>query len=287
MIVTFGTGVRFVLKAFRKAREQKRDSKGKEYRDILDKNREALKEQARLFSGGDPETERWLEHHLTRFDDKRSDPTLEGGALKFVWQILKEAARSLKVLLPLYILTFLPNVGDWILDRIRETKISWVIDIAELLHRLNLLHVMVIVVAGLVLLALLRNRRRSSSQEQSSEILPDVSIQMRGHAQYIARSLGVKYVTFGHTHYVDTCILFDGGRYFNTGTWMGIFEEQEQLYREAHQFTFLQIEDEDARLARWNADAKEPHPVVVVDTAPILPGKEDSIVKLLLRAVKL
>jgi len=287
MLATIGTALRFVLKAFRKAREQKRGSKGSEYREILDKNAKAIKQEAKRFSGGEAETELWLEQHLNRFDERRAAPTLEGGALKFVWQIMKESARSLKILAPLYLLTFIPDAGNWILDLIKGTKISWLITAAMFLHRSNLLHILVIFIVGFILLALLRRKRKRGSNESSSEVLPDVSIEMREHAQYIARSLGVKYVTFGHTHYVDTCALFEEGRYFNTGTWMGIFEEQEQLYREAHQFTFLQVENNDAWLVRWNADAKEPFPVVVVDTAPPLPGEEDFIVKLLLRAVKL
>ncbi|MBM2845649.1 MAG: Metallophos protein, partial [Bacteroidetes bacterium] len=287
MIDTLGTAFRFVLKAFRKAREQKRGAKSAEYEQIRDTNSTMIHKQAGRFSDDDPDVERWLETHLVRFDERRMDPILEGGAFKFVWEIIKEASKSLKILLPLYVLTFIPDLGKRILDLINGTGITWLIAAAEFLYKFNLLHVLVIVIVGLALIWLVRKRRRSKSKDKKSTVLPDVSMEMREHAKYIVQSLGVKYVTFGHTHYVDTCALHGDARYFNTGTWMGIYEEQEQLYREAHQFTFLLVENSEPWLLRWNADGKTPFPVVVVDNAPPLSGEEDSIVKLVMKAVKL
>jgi hypothetical protein len=206
--------------------------------------------------------------------------------MRFVWEIIKEVLKSTKVLLPLYLLTLIPDIGQQVLDLIKGTNVPWLTDTAQLLYDYNLLHVLVIAVVAVILIWLLRRARRNRSTKRESTILPDVSKEMREHAQYIAQSLGVKYVTFGHTHYVDTCALPGDGRYFNTGTWMGINEAQEQLYREAHQFTFLLLENSEPWLLRWSPEGNTPFPVVVVDTAPPLSGEEDGIVKLVMKAVK-
>ena len=287
MIETLGTALRFVLKAFRKARELRQGSKSAENTKIVRRNREGIHEQAASFAGKDPKAVRWLENHLTRFDERRATPTLAEGAFKFLLGVIKEGTKSIKVLLPLYLLTFIPDVGNWILDVVKGTNVTLLVAVAEFLHRFNLLHALVIVIVGLMLIWLVRKLRRVKTSTEKSEVLPDVSMEMRTHAEDIAKTLGVKFVTFGHTHYADTCGLFDGGRYFNTGTWMGIYEEQEQLYREAHQFTFLLVEGMDASLLRWNPDGKKPFPVVVVDNRPPLSGEEDGIVRLMMKALKL
>jgi len=89
-------------------------------------------------------------------------------------------------------------------------------------------------------------------------------------------------VTFGHTHYADICRCSDRAWYFNTGTWMTIFSPEEQIYRDAHQFTFLKVEGAAAELLRWNPDRKEPQAVAVVDTEPVPTDVEDGVFTVLL-----
>jgi hypothetical protein len=118
---------------------------------------------------------------------------------------------------------------------------------------------------GIVALSIGRVVSKRGSGRRSPAAFPDVSIAMRGTAAQIAANLGVRYVTFGHTHYADTTPLPGGGQYFNTGTWMGIFESREQLYRDVHQFSFLRVEDGEAELLRWDPERGEPRTVVVMD----------------------
>jgi len=63
---------------------------------------------------------------------------------------------------------------------------------------------------------------------------------------------------------------------------MTIFSPEEQIYREAHQFAFLKVENEEAELLRWNPDRMAPQPVKVVDTEPAATDAEDSILKVIL-----
>jgi hypothetical protein len=63
---------------------------------------------------------------------------------------------------------------------------------------------------------------------------------------------------------------------------MTIFSPEEQIYRDAHQFTFLKVENGDGELLRWNSDRKAPQPVCVVDTEPAPTAVEDGIFKVLL-----
>ena len=288
MISTLGTAFRFVLKAFGKAREMKRGSVRLSYEKIVEENKRSIRMEAERFAGPDPENIRWLERHLLQFDKRRSTPTLEKGAWTFLGSLLAEGAKGILWLAPLYLLTFMPDVGNAVLGWVKGLDVGWLTTVVEFLHRANLLHILIVVIVGALLIWLRGYARKKigSGEENRSSVMPDVSKEMRGSAQYVARSLGVKFVTFGHTHYADTCALFDGGRYFNTGTWMGIFEEGEQLYRNAHQFTYLAVEGERAELLRWNPDARCGQPVVVVDTETPLTGDEDSMVKLMMRALK-
>lgn len=84
---------------------------------------------------------------------------------------------------------------------------------------------------------------RNLSKSKSSSVF-DVSRNFRSIAIDIANTLNVPIVIFGHTHYSDIHKTNNGRTYFNTGTWMGIFEETELLYRDSKQFTLLKLKME-------------------------------------------
>ncbi len=127
---------------------------------------------------------------------------------------------------------------------------------------------------------LLHRSKRRSSTPSADDV--DVGRKIRGDARFIARELGVKFVTFGHTHYADINRCDENSWYFNTGTWMTIFSPEEEIYRDSRQFTFLHVEEGEAQLLRWNPDRGAPQPVRVVDTDPAATGAEDSILKIIL-----
>jgi hypothetical protein len=61
---------------------------------------------------------------------------------------------------------------------------------------------------------------------------------------------------------------------------MGIFAPEEELYRDAKQFTFFLIEGDEEKLLHWNIDRSRPQPVIVVDTEIPLTEEEDSFIKI-------
>ena len=282
MITTFGTALRFVLKAFAKARQLKSGSARQGFERIVKENVAMIGEQARRFAKGSKETAAWLEKQFRDIYGNMAEPTLEQGAWKFLWTVGKGVLKRSVWLIPLYAITLIPALTTSLIDGVEEGKSPFFS---------GLVQTVLIVVLGVVPIYLRQLWRRwqlkqKRKEEADASLIPDVSKEMRRRAEHIASSLGVRYVTFGHTHYADTSPLPNGGRYFNTGTWMGIYEEQEQLYREAHQFTFLKIEGGSAELLRWNPDSKESQPVAMIDTANPLTVDEDNIVKLVVQAFR-
>ncbi|MDQ6610756.1 MAG: hypothetical protein M3Y85_13135, partial [Bacteroidota bacterium] len=79
-------------------------------------------------------------------------------------------------------------------------------------------------------------------------------------AEIIAKNPAVEAVLFGHTHDPEQKILGDGKWYFNTGTWIPIFETSSADVREDKTYTFIAIDCKETppcseRLRRWNDDA--------------------------------
>lgn len=187
--------------------------------------------------------------------------------------------------LPLYAITLLPDLTLWVKSRLDSLGVAWLSDAAAFLMRINLLHVVVLGVAA-VLLLLLRRWIGPGKADVSASLLPDVSREMRSHADQVAALLGVRYVTCGHTHYADVASMRGGGMYFNTGSWIPVYEEKEQLYRDMRQCTFLRIDASGADLLRWNQDARCPEPVVVMDTETPALEPEETLLRLLLAAFR-
>ena len=82
----------------------------------------------------------------------------------------------------------------------------------------------------------------------------------------------VEIIVFGHTHdpdIKDIRIVDKEFRYFNTGTWTIVLSEEERIIREAKQFAFVWIKEEDgkpqATLNRWNDSLKQPEKVILFE----------------------
>ena len=265
---TFGTALRYVLKACAKAAQMRTGRARAAWRRIDAKNLEAIAAEAHRFSGDNRTLSAKLSAAFPRLYGSTPTPILEQGPARFLWSVARRPLRWALWLVPLYVLTFLPGVARWILRTVDAMEWKGGSDVVHVLDSLNLLSIgLFVLVLGLTLLALRILSRRRPRQAGSTSV-PDVSMAMRNYADSIAQELQVRYVSFGHTHYADTAPLANGGRYFNTGTWMGVLESREQLYREVHQFTFLKIEGEDAELLRWNPDRRAPQPVIVMDLDP-------------------
>jgi UDP-2,3-diacylglucosamine pyrophosphatase LpxH len=279
-ITTIGTTLRFILKAFAKARELSSGSFEAKYRGIVDENNARIREEAKRFAEGPGDAAASLEKKFRQFDARKAEPVLTSGAWRFLWMELKTPLAALLAVLPLYVLSFVPNLNELAGDAISR----WAPSIWKS-ALLGLIALKVPQLAAVALLGLLMivfyGRIRKKKRKPSGKNL-DITMKVRRDAAFIARELGVPYVTFGHTHYADVYRCADRQWYFNTGTWMTIFSPEEQIYRDAHQFTFLKVENEGAELLRWNPDRKAPQPVHVVDTDPAPTDVEDGIFKVLL-----
>jgi UDP-2,3-diacylglucosamine pyrophosphatase LpxH len=92
-------------------------------------------------------------------------------------------------------------------------------------------------------------------------VLPNMSHVLRSRAGKIASLLGTPYVVFGHSHIPDTAALSNGGRYFNTGTWIPTFTSAKPDTPDELQFTFFRLENAEGALFRWVPERHNPEPV--------------------------
>jgi len=92
---------------------------------------------------------------------------------------------------------------------------------------------------------------------------------MRRAATAISRTLDVPMITFGHSH--DEVIWRlqreNGARawYYNTGTWVAVFTQDELMPRERVQYTFLYVRGQEAELLHWSPGRGEAIPVVLLE----------------------
>ena len=91
---------------------------------------------------------------------------------------------------------------------------------------------------------------------------PEPPPYLRAKAAHIRETLGVDYVTMGHTHETDLDNIGGGAEYFNTSTWTKVITDDEELFREENEMVFLQVIRRDrgasCKLMRWNDGANEP-----------------------------
>ncbi len=262
---TFGTALRFVWKASAKARELSTGRARRALREIRNENERRIDAEAVAFGGGNPAASQRLTTAFRAIASAAPTPTLQNGPWVFLRQVIGGATPIVGWIALIYALTFLPGAARLLARLAADSGISWLGSLVSGLAALHLLELILAIIVGAfgLFISIVRKNRRSVRRAQAG--FPDASIAMRHVASGIASTLGVRCVTFGHTHYADTSPLEGGGRYFNTGTWMGVFESREQLYRDAHQFSFLRIEGKDAELLRWDPERGEPRPIVVME----------------------
>lgn len=249
---TLGNAVRYLLNALGKARRLSRGRTRAAYAAIGRRHRELLEAEAKARASAPGEVRRLLEALRAR-DARKARPALSRGPVAFLWGSLRGPILTLGWLAPLALVAGVPSVSRAIRGALGGgggLPESPVIEIAA--------------VALIVwLTALLRRsvlRRRAARRH-----LEDPVLRLREEAREIARDLGVKIVAFGHTHQEDALRLAQGRWYYNTGTWITVYAESENLFRLPRQFTFLKIEGGEPSLLHWDPASRSARPAIVVD----------------------
>jgi hypothetical protein len=265
---------------------------------------------------------------LEEIEQCKEEPTMAHGPGPVLWWFFKPMVVGALWLLPLTIATAnvtkwvrdLPPEADW-LPRTGRTILQGLILLATAAALLWIRQYYQRVKSWKKQKDALAEREKVMRTTRPASGRPDPNLRpkllrapthdLRTMAAYICRLVDVPYVTFGHTHYADIYNLDDqapnrsgGGAsdtspapdpvksrwYFNTGTWMAIFEPREQLYREARQLTFLEITRTssgiaDARLLCWYPPRNDSRPVVVVDMEELDNSVENGILMSAIRGI--
>ena len=274
-VTTIGTTIRYILKAFSKARQLSSGPARRAYGRITGENSRMIREEAARFAGKSPAKEKALERKFFMFDDRKAEPVLTSGPWRFLWNEIRTPLSGLAVALVLYAVSIVPDFNGMAERAISTWPHSFWRSVIEGLIALKVPQIGAVAILAMLLIFAYTKIRSKRKGHGSGSL--DITRKIREHARVIARELDVPYVTFGHTHYADIHRCSDRSWYFNTGTWMTIFSPEEQIYRDAHQFTFLKVDDDAAELLRWNPDRKGPQPVHVVDTEPVQTDVEDGI----------
>jgi UDP-2,3-diacylglucosamine pyrophosphatase LpxH len=221
--------------------------RGPRHREIRDKNLQLVRKV------GDEYGEQKATEEIARL---QKAPAYEN-KLDFLMTILKRPAKKFAAAVGgLIVLSFFWNIlSEWILgagqNLVMKTTLSVIFDYG-------------FIVVGLVWLFLvLRPTKEGVSYR---EVEPR---ELRKTAARIAEMLDVKYVTFGHSHVEDAWKV--PGRntwYFNTGTWTPFIDEERHLIRPEVHFPVLLVEDNRARLMRWNNHVGELEMLPILEDEP-------------------
>lgn len=129
---------------------------------------------------------------------------------------------------------------------------------------LAFINLMILISAiSLLVYSLGRGTRKGSIHSLYS---PQGDYFLRNRVKDIADIIDVKYITMGHTHQED--IWKVPGKdvwYFNTGTWIPVFSEEDRVFRDERQLTFLKIEDGRAELMKWDDRKRAPVRAIVLE----------------------
>jgi len=91
-------------------------------------------------------------------------------------------------------------------------------------------------------------------------LVPDT----RAKARETARETGVPIVVMGHTHMAEVVRWPEGVTYINSGTWVPMPGPWDHLQPRGRQFTFVDIHETSATLARWDSHLNRPVPPVIL-----------------------
>lgn len=277
-IQTIGTAARFVIKAFAKAREANSERHRERYAEI---DAENLRRIEVLATAHDPTEagQKQLFEKLKAIDELKATPTLHRGAWRFAWRMLRRMIIGLVALALANVVVWLvtPMFAKWLHTAVDLPSIpAWISWIIAQLWKIRAPQI-ALLAFFVVLVIWIRVRFRSKGEEGDDTLYGNPVRELRQAAQMIAKSLDVPFIVFGHTHYADVDCFDSGRMYFNTGSWMQIVNEEEQLYRDARQMTFFVLDNRggapDARLLRWDASAQRARDVVIL--RPHVPAEAD------------
>jgi UDP-2,3-diacylglucosamine pyrophosphatase LpxH len=264
-ISTLRDALRYVNKAVTKAYRMKSNRKSGAYRAIVEKNTLLIAKEAERFSGRDEQRGIWLYERLKEFNARTAPPVLSRGPNSFLWNFLRDPIRALVWILPIYLVTYVPAWSNWLEGILTPESRGWgriMVDVIFMLRVPQLLLAAILVMGALEIRTLQQRARTRKS------LLEDPVLRLRGTAAFIADRLGVPFVVFGHTHVEDIQRFSTGSTYFNTGTWISVFSERENLYRNVSQFTFAYFEEGKGELLQWDTARRSARPVIVMDATP-------------------
>ncbi len=264
-LTTTRDALRYLTRTTEKAARMARGARSAEYRSIVKRNAELLRVEAERSAGRTPGAAERLRHALEDIASRRASPVLSTGVNRYLARLLREPARALLWILPLYLILlvgeFLGAATAWItLNSGPAWQAVW-----QGALILKVPHLVVVTALLSTSLAIRQALRRNDSRQTLRE---DPVVLLRRAAAYIADRLQVSYVVFGHSHVEDSQALGGAKTYINSGTWTGVLSEQENLYRNVRQLSFVKFEKGRGELLQWDASRSEARPVVVVDAAP-------------------
>jgi UDP-2,3-diacylglucosamine pyrophosphatase LpxH len=256
--------LRYLSRTVAKAHRMTRGKRSGEYRRIVARNAELLRVEEERFGGGTRAGEE-LHRAMQDISARKASPILSSGVNRYLANLLKKPARTLLWIAPFYLALFIPDVVDAVTAGVGSNSAAWVRGLWQIVLFFRLPHLLLVAALIVVALAIRQALQRQNSRDALRE---DPVHLLRRAAAYIAGRLRVRYVVFGHSHSEDRQALPGERTYFNCGTWTGVFSEQEILYRNIHQFSFVKFQGGRGELLQWDASRSEGRPVVVVDAAP-------------------
>jgi UDP-2,3-diacylglucosamine pyrophosphatase LpxH len=273
--------VRYLTKAVRKAYRMKTSRGSAAYRKIAERNALGITEEAVRFSGSRAPS--WLHERLLEIHGHTAIPSLSVGPNRFLRNLITGPLRALAWIVPLYLVTYVPLASSWLAETVSSGMTGWGRMIINILF---ILRIPQIVMGLLLVMAALEIRTLQSARSRRTSNLEDPVLRLRTAAAFIANRLSVPFVTFGHTHVEDIQMLASGSTYFNTGTWISVFSERENLYRNVRQFTFALFEGGKGKLLQWDPAERSAKPVIVMDAAPYALPERASVLSTLWKLLR-
>lgn len=277
---TLGTAVRYLLNSLGKARRLSRGSTREAYETIARRHQELLEAEARAH-GRNPQHAEWLAGVLRARDARKAPPTLSRGPLGFLWATLRGPVLTVAWLAPLLLLIGVPDFARWLRAE------AWAGGLPPGFSFLVTAPVLEIIAAVSLLWASALLRRAILRKEAARRTREDPVLRLRTEAADIASALEVKVVAFGHTHREDALRLPDDRWYYNTGTWITVYAEADNLFRLPRQFTFLLVEKGEGRLLHWDEATRSARRSIVVDPEAAHAPPEPTFRALLRKALRI
>ncbi len=276
--------LRYLTKTVAKAARMTRGKRSREYREIVARNAQLLRGEAERFAGKGRKAVEELRLALEDLSSRKAPPILSTGVNRYLGDLLRRPARAILWIAPLYLGVFIPEIVDAVTTVITASMGAWARDVWSVALFLRIPH---LVLFGGLLVGVLAIRQALQRRAGQDALRTDPVVLLRRAAAYIADRLKVRYVVFGHSHTEDRQALAGDRTYFNSGTWIGVLSEQENLYRSVRQLSFVKFQDGRGEILQWDASRSAPRPVVVVDAAPYqIPDRSrwiDTVWKLLHR----